>query len=72
MVTEQVPECRSSLLFSGCMPELKGDKDTVILRNNKIHAKVYADDDMVIVFEKLVENDIKDNSRISREKKCDI
>ena len=65
-MTEQVPEYTSSLLASGCMPKLKGENNTIILRTDKVKVNAYADDDLEIVFEKLVKNKMKDNARIGR------
>ena len=32
------------------MPKLTGDNDTVFLGTNKVNAKAYADDDIVILY----------------------
>ena len=53
MATEQVREYMSSLLASGCMPKLKGDGDTVILRTKKANANSYDEDGIVIVLRHL-------------------
>ena len=68
MGTDQATEYTSSLMTSGCMSKIKGDNDNVILRSYKVNAKSYADDDILIVFEKLMKKGKKGNARTSGEK----
>ena len=40
-------------MASNCIPKLTGGFDTVILKTNKVNAKLYANDDIVIVLRNL-------------------
>ena len=62
MVEDQAPEHWNNLTASGCMLNLKEDKDTFVLKTNKVTTK--SDADIEIVYEKLVAYGSEGNGRI--------